>query len=76
MGDFKYRPIFKLTPLLYRKSVLFVIDKNEENEKDSVVVGIVGMCMTGYLTESWVTLFAGFGKAALCFSMRCEQRYP
>ena len=30
-----------------------------------VVVGIVGMCITGYLMELWVTLFAGRGKAAL-----------
>ena len=34
-------------------------------ERDSVVVGIVGMCITGYLMELWVTLFAGRGKAAL-----------
>ncbi|WP_277934968.1 hypothetical protein [Parablautia intestinalis] len=32
---------------------------------DSVVVGIVGMCITGCLMELWVTLFAGRGKAAL-----------
>jgi hypothetical protein len=35
------------------------------NERDSVAVGIVGMCITGYLMELWVTLFAGYGKAAL-----------
>ena len=34
-------------------------------ERDSVVVGIVGMCITGCLMELWVTLFAGRGKAAL-----------
>ena len=27
--------------------------------------GFVGMCITGYLMELWVTLFAGRGKAAL-----------
>jgi hypothetical protein len=36
-----------------------------ERERDSVVVGIVGMCITGCLMELWVTLFAGRGKAAL-----------
>ena len=35
------------------------------NERDSVVVGIVGMCITGCLMELWVTLFEGRGKAAL-----------
>ena len=30
------------------------------------------MCITGCLMELWVTLFAGRGKAALCFSMCCE----
>ena len=34
-------------------------------ERDSVAVGIVEMCITGYLMELWVTLFAGRGKAAL-----------
>ena len=34
-------------------------------ERDSVVVGIVGMCITGCLMELWVTLFAECGKAAL-----------
>ena len=34
-------------------------------ERDSVVVGIVGMCITGCLMKLWVTLFAGRGKAAL-----------
>ena len=34
-------------------------------ERDSAVVGIVGMCITGCLMELWVTLFAGRGKAAL-----------
>ena len=29
------------------------------------VVGAVGMCITGYLVELWVILFAGRGKAAL-----------
>ena len=33
--------------------------------RDSVVVGIVRMCITGCLMELWVTLFAGRGKAAL-----------
>jgi len=36
-----------------------------ENERDFVVVGIVGMCITGCLMELWVTLFAECGKAAL-----------
>ena len=35
------------------------------NEGDSVVDGIVGMCITGCLMELCVTLFAGRGKAAL-----------
>ena len=34
-------------------------------ERDSVVVGIVGMCIIGCLMELWVTLFAECGKAAL-----------
>ena len=33
-------------------------------ERDSVVVGIVGMCITGCFMELWVTLFAECGKAA------------
>ena len=45
-------------------------------ERDSVVVGIVGMCITALLMELWETLFAGRGKAALCFSMCCERRFP
>ena len=39
--------------------------KDIRNKRESVVVGIVGMCITGYLMELWVTLFAGRGKAAL-----------
>ena len=35
------------------------------NEDDSVVVGIVGMCITGCLLELWITLFVGRGKAGL-----------
>ena len=46
------------------------------NEMDSAGVGIVEMCITGYLMELWVTMFAGRGKAALCFSMCCEHSYP
>ncbi|MCM1329847.1 MAG: hypothetical protein NC253_10450 [Ruminococcus sp.] len=42
----------------------------------AVVVGIVGMCITALLMELWETLFAGRGKAAFCFSMCCEQRFP
>ena len=43
-----------------------VYDKKDiRNKGDSVVVGIVGMCITGCLMELWVTLFAGRGKAAL-----------
>ena len=34
-------------------------------ERDSVVVGIVGMCITCYLMELWESLFAECGKAAL-----------
>ena len=30
---------------------------------------IMEMCITGYLMELWVTMFAGRGKAALCFSI-------
>ena len=37
----------------------------DRHERDSVVVGIVGMCITGCLMELWVTLFAECGKAAL-----------
>ena len=37
------------------------------NEMDSVGVGIVEMCITGYLMELWATPFAGCGKAALAF---------
>ena len=44
--------------------VINLLEKGK-NEGDSVVVGIVGMCITGYLMELWVTLFAGRGKAAL-----------
>lgn len=33
----------------------------------SVVVGVVGMWVTGCLMELWETLFAGRGKAALAF---------
>lgn len=36
---------------------------------DSIVVGIVGICITGYLMELWVTLFAGREKAALWFGI-------
>ena len=46
------------------------------NERDSVVVSIVGMCITGYLMELWVTLFAGVGKLLFSFSMCCKQSYP
>jgi len=37
----------------------------DKYERDSAVVGIVGMCITGWLMELWVTLFAECGKAAL-----------
>ena len=40
------------------------------NERDSVVIGIVGMCITGCLMELWVTLFAGRGKAALATKIK------
>ncbi len=43
--------------------MFFILDIR--NGKDSVVVGIVGMCITGCLMELWVTLFAGRGKVAL-----------
>ena len=42
------------------------------NGMDSVVIGIVEMCITDCVMELWVTLFAGRGKAVLCFSMSCE----
>ncbi len=38
--------------------------------------GFVEKCITANLMELWVTLFAGRGKAVLCFSMSCEQSYP
>ena len=38
--------------------------------------GFVGMCITALLMELWETPFAGRGKAALCFSMCCERRFP
>ena len=38
--------------------------------------GFVGMCITACFMELWVTVFAGRGKAALCFSMCCEHSYP
>ena len=36
-------------------------------ERDSAVIGIVEMCITGYLMELWETLFAGCGKAVFAF---------
>ncbi len=49
----------------YPKGNLRIYKKDMKDEWGSVVVGIVGMCITGYLMELWVTLFAGRGKAAL-----------
>ena len=43
--------------------------------RDYAVASIVGMCITGYLMELWVTMFAGRGKVVLCFSMSCERGY-
>ena len=37
---------------------------------------VVEKCITAYFMELWVTMFAGRGKAALCFSMCCEYSYP
>ena len=34
------------------------------------------MCITPLLMELWATLFAGCGKAAVCFSMSCERCCP
>ena len=34
------------------------------------------MCITPRLMELWATLFAGCGKAALCFSICCEWCCP
>ena len=42
------------------------------NGWDSVVAGIVEMSYNWLFMGLWVTLFAGCGKAALCFSMCCE----
>ena len=50
--------------------------KRGTNEMDSAGVGIVGKCITACFMELWVTVFAGRGKAALCFSMCCEHSYP
>ena len=50
--------------------------KEREGAVFVVAVGIVGMCITALLMELWETLFAGHGKAALCFSMCCERRFP
>ena len=50
--------------------------KEREGAVFVVAVGIVGMCITALLMELWETLFAGRGKAALCFSMCCERRFP
>ncbi|MCM1237204.1 MAG: hypothetical protein NC489_44620 [Ruminococcus flavefaciens] len=47
------------------KAIFYMFYYVGENERDSVVVGIVGMCITGCLMELWVTLFAECGKAAL-----------
>lgn len=46
------------------------------DEWDSAAFGAVVMCITPYLMELWATLFAGCGKAALCFSMSCERCCP
>ena len=51
--------------------------KKGMNEMDSVGrSSIVEKCITAYFMELWVTMFAGRGKAALCFSMCCEYSYP
>ena len=42
-----------------------IFDKKDKNERDSVVVGIVVMCISGCHMELWVTLFTGRGKDAL-----------
>ena len=60
-------------------SLLDIMSKSYKkgmNEMDSAGVGIVGMCITACFMELWVTVFAGRGKAALCFSMCCEHSYP
>ncbi|MDE6619771.1 MAG: hypothetical protein K2K74_04625 [Lachnospiraceae bacterium] len=50
--------------------------KDRMNEMDSPDVGIMEMCITACFMELWVTMVAGRGKAALCFSMCCEHSYP
>ena len=54
----------------------FALMKEREGAVFVVAVGIVEMCITALLMELWETLFAGRGKAALCFSMCCERRFP
>jgi hypothetical protein len=51
--------------MLFWYQILKILLFDMRNERISVVVGIVGMCITGCLLELWVTLFAGRGKAAL-----------
>ena len=55
---------------------VFALMNEREGAVFVVTVGIVGMCITALLMELWETLFAGRGKAALCFSMCCERRFP
>lgn len=46
------------------------------NEMDSAGVGIVEMSYNWLFMELWVTVFAGCGKAVLCFSTSYEHSYP
>ena len=50
--------------MLFWYQILKILLFDMRNERVSVVVGIVGMCITGCLLELWVTLFAGRGKTA------------
>ena len=43
---------------------------------DSVGVGIVEMCITGYLMELWKTLFAGCGAAHPFYRLEAFGRWP
>ena len=46
-------------------------------DDSGVIAASMWKCrITGLFMELWITLFAGCGKAAFCFSMCCEQSYP
>ena len=60
----------------YLQGFFQIYNKVGRNGWDSAAVGIVVMCITPLLMELWATLFAGCGKAALCFSICCEWCCP